>query len=669
MTGTNDLGLKKIMDLTRVISVVLLLLHFYFFDYRVFFDWGLTAPVCDRILSNLAKTGLFDRFSETKLWALGALFLALLGTEGSQSVTLKFRTPVICLFTGLLCYFSEDILRHLPAPPLVAALAGMGITLLGYLLVMKGGGMLTRIVRVRLNGDVFNRDNETFPQEERLIDTADSLNFRTRYKLRGKTRRGWINVINVYRGLLVSGLPGSGKTLLVKEIIHQQIKKQFSMLVYDFKFPDLTLSAYHYFLRYRHTYPIEPKYYLLNFEQPFHRCNPLAPQSLVDINDAAEASRTLLLGLNHEWIGKQGDFWIESPINFLTAIVWFLRKFREGRYCTLPHVIELLHTSYDKLFTILASEPEVTTLVQPFITAYQHGAMQQLEGQTAGAKISLGRLSSPNLYFVLSGNDFTMDIGNPDEPKIVCMASNPSKTTIYGSVISLYLTSFQRLAAKTGNRKSSLILEEFPTVYFNGIDRFMAVCRSYQVATTLVIQDASQLKLYYGKQQAEVILDLVGNFISGQVTGESTRLFSQRFGRIMQERNSVSLGDHRSVSVSGHPDDAIPQSTIASLSAGEVVGTVADNPDQPITQKMFHGRILHDFGAINREQTRFEPLPANMADPKTIYDNYLNVKAEIRRVVEDELERITNTPELKHLVIKKSPMDQRGFGPGSFGAS
>lgn len=178
-----------------------------------------------------------------------------------------------------------------------------------------------------------------------------------------------------------------------------------------------------------------------------------------DITDATESSRTILLGLNKQWLKKQGDFFVESPINFLTALIWYLRKYQDGKYCTLPHVIELMQVDYNMLFPILDMEEEIKVLVNPFISAFRNKAMEQLEGQIASAKIGLARLSSPQLYWVLSGNDFTLDINNPEDPKIVCMGNNPQKLQTYGAVLSLYVNRLLKIINQKNRLKSSLIFD------------------------------------------------------------------------------------------------------------------------------------------------------------------------------------------------------------------
>jgi type IV secretory pathway TraG/TraD family ATPase VirD4 len=267
------------------------------------------------------------------------------------------------------------------------------------------------------------------------------------------------------------------------------------MFVYDFKYDDLTKIAYNWLLQHKSKYETLPSY-VINFDDlsVSHRCNPLDPGSMQDITDATESARTILLGLNREWIDRQGDFFVESPINFVTAVIWFLRKYEGGKYCTLPHVIELMQQDYGELFPVLNTEPETEVLINPFISAYQNDAMEQLEGQVASAKIGMARLSSPQLYWVLSGNDFTLDINNPEHPKIVCVGNNPEKQQTYGAVLSLYVSRLVRQVNKKNRLKCSLIFDECPTIYFNNIDSLIATARSNKVARTLGCKTLASLR-------------------------------------------------------------------------------------------------------------------------------------------------------------------------------
>jgi hypothetical protein len=407
------------------------------------------------------------------------------------------------------------------------------------------------------------------------------------------------------------------------------------MLVYDFKYDDLSKIVYNALLKYGHLYPIRPVQYVINFEKIMHRSNPLEPHTMADITDAIESSRTIMLGLNREWIKKQGDFFVESPINFVTAIMWFLKKYENGKYCTLPHVIELMQVEYKYLFEVLLKEPEIEVLINPFISAWRNEAYEQLEGQVASAKISMARLSSPQLYYVLSGNDFTLDINNPDEPKIICLANNPQKSQVYGAVLSLYINRINKLVNRKNQQKCSLIFDEFPTIYFNGIDNLIATARSNKVAVTLAVQDYSQLKKDYGRDQAEVIMNIIGNIICGQVTGDTAKQLSERFGKIVQEKESISINSSdTSISRASQLDYAIPTSKIAGLSSGEFVGMVADDPNNKIALKTFHNEIQNDHDAIRREENAYQEIPeVRPIQQEEIMNTYQAIKNDIEEIL------------------------------------
>jgi len=659
-TGENEQGLRKIIDMTRMISLIVLMLHFYYYCYNAFAEWSLTTTLISRLLANIFATGLFSSFSKSKLIALVFLSISLLGARGKKSEKLGYKKVTAYIVTGLLLYFFSFIIFFIKVDTKTTAIIYMVVTAIGYFLLLKGGILLSRVIKLKLNDkDVFNKANETFPQEERLLQNEYSINLPAQYNLKGKSISSWINFINPMRGLLVMGSPGAGKSyFIIQHIIKQHIEKGFSMFIYDFKYDDLSRIAYNHFLKWStKSYTIQPKFYVINFDDlsRCHRCNPLDPKSMMDITDAVESARTIMLGLNRSWIKRQGEFFVESPINFLTSVIWFLRKFHDGEYCTLPHVIEMMQIEYDKLFTVLRMEAEIEAYMNPFLSAYLNDSMEQLQGQIDAARIGIARLSSPALYYVLSGNDFTLDINNRDAPKIVCLANNPQKQQVYGAVLSLYISRMTKIVNQRSKLKSSLIFDEFPTIYFNGIDNLIATARSNKVATTVAVQDYSQLKNEYSREQAEVILNIMGNVISGQVSGETAKFLSEKFGRIMQDRESISINSNdTSISKSKQLEQAIPASTIASLSSGEFVGMVADNPDQVINLKSFHCRIMNDHATLKTESESYQPIPEiAKVDNAIIQRNYQQIKQEVQDIIETEIERILNDPEKENLVVKK----------------
>ncbi|MCE7056248.1 YWFCY domain-containing protein [Algoriphagus sp. AGSA1] len=656
-TGESTEGLRKIIDLTRKLSIGVLCLHFYYYCYHSFDKWGLTHDIGERLLLNIRNTGLFSAFHISKAFALGLLLISLIGAKGKKDDKLKLTQVLWPLICGAIIYGTSHITFYLTFTEERLSIIYMTLTALGYSLILMGGSLLSRLLKNQQNQEVFNYLNETFPQEERYLDNEYSVNLPARYRLKSKIRNSWINIINPFRALLVAGTPGSGKSyFVIRHVITQHISKGFSMFVYDFKYDDLSRIAYNTLQKNFSAYSIKPEFYTINFDRlsHTHRCNPLEPDAMLDITDASEAARTIMLGLNREWIRKQGDFFVESPINFLTAIIWFLKKHRRGRYCTLPHVIELMQVEYEKLFTVLRTEPEIEVLINPFVSALVKKAFDQLEGQVASAKVTMARLSSPQLYFVLSESEFTLDLNNPDAPKIICMGNNPQKQQVYGAVLSLYISRIVKLVNKKGKLKSSLVFDEFPTIYFNGIDNLIATARSNMVATCLGVQDYSQLKKDYGREQAEVIMNTVGNFISGQVLGDTAKQLSERFGRIIQNRESISINSSEtSVSKSTQLDQAVPPSTISSLSSGEFVGMVADTPDQKIGLKAFHSEIINDHAALKKEEECYKAIPkVRDISSEEVEGNYRRIKLDVEEIVRMEMERVFDTPELGHLILR-----------------
>lgn len=644
-TGENEMGLRKIMDMTRFASIIILLLHCYYYCYRAFEEWNLTHIISDRLLLNIKRTGLFDNWLISKLLALALLAVSLLGSRGKKSEKLHPKTIFWYSIAGIVIYFFSYCFLSLPGTATTVTTAYIFVSGIGYLLMLTGGTLLSRLIYQRLAKDIFNEQNETFPQEERKLTNAYSINLPARYKYKGKIRNSWINLTNVFRGVLITGSPGSGKSwYVVENVIRQHIEKQFSMFIYDFKFDDLTRIAYNCFLKHGKSYPVKPSFHVINFDDlsTSSRCNPLDPQAMHDITDATESARALLLGLSRQWIQRQGDFFVESPINFVTAVIWFLRKYENGRYCTLPHVIEMIQVGYEELFPVMNTETEIHVLLNPFQKAYENEAREQLEGQIASAKIVLSRLSSPQLYWVLSGNDFTLDINNPAAPKIVCVGNNPEKQQIYGAVLSLYISRLIRIVNKKDKLPCSLIFEELPTIFVNQLDSLIATARSNRIATFLVTQDFSQVRKDYGKDQADVIVNIAGNIISGQVMGDTAKMLSERFGKNVQDRQSLTINRmDTSINKSTQLDFAIPQSKISALSSGEFVGMVADDPHEKIKLKMFHCEIQNDTEKLKAEAANLKPIPkVSNVSPQQVMDNYFQVKLDIKMLIKQEMARI-----------------------------
>lgn len=533
----------------------------------------------------------------------------------------------------------------------------------GYICLLTVGMWTGRLLKEHLMDDVFNEENESFMQETRLITNEYSVNLPTRFYYKKKWHDGWINVVLPQRGCIVVGSPGSGKSYcVINQFIKQQIEKGYALYCYDFKFPDLSLIVYNHLLKNKDKYKANVQFYVINFDDPrhSHRCNPINPTFMSDIADAYESAYVIMLNLNRTWIQKQGDFFVESPIVLFAAIIWYLKIYENGKYCTFPHAIELLNKPYSDIFTILTSYREQENYLSPFMDAWKGGAMEQLQGQIASAKIPLSRMISPSLYWIMSGDDFTLDINNPDEPKVLCVGNNPDRQNIYSAALGLYNARIVKMVNRKGKLKCSILVDEVPTIYFKGLDTLIATARSNKVAVCLGAQDFSQLVRDYGEKEARVIQNTVGNVFSGQVLGETAKNLSERFGKVLQQRKSVNMTrEDTSTSISTQLDSLIPASKISNLSQGMFVGSVCDSFQEKMEQKIFHCEIVVDNARVAAETKAYKPIPVitdfTGGDGKDhmreeIERNYYRIKEEVSGIIQKELRRIENDPNLKHLL-------------------
>ena len=533
----------------------------------------------------------------------------------------------------------------------------------GYICLLTVGMWTGRLLKEHLMDDVFNEENESFMQETRLITNEYSVNLPTRFYYKKKWHDGWINVVLPQRGCIVVGSPGSGKSYcVINQFIKQQIEKGYALYCYDFKFPDLSLIVYNHLLKNKDKYKANVQFYVINFDDPrhSHRCNPINPTFMSDIADAYESAYVIMLNLNRTWIQKQGDFFVESPIVLFAAIIWYLKIYENGKYCTFPHAIELLNKPYSDIFTILTSYRELENYLSPFMDAWKGGAMEQLQGQIASAKIPLSRMISPSLYWIMSGDDFTLDINNPDEPKVLCVGNNPDRQNIYSAALGLYNARIVKMVNRKGKLKCSILVDEVPTIYFKGLDTLIATARSNKVAVCLGAQDFSQLVRDYGEKEARVIQNTVGNVFSGQVLGETAKNLSERFGKVLQQRKSVNMTrEDTSTSISTQLDSLIPASKISNLSQGMFVGSVCDSFQEKMELKIFHCEIVVDNARVAAETKAYKPIPVitdfTGGDGKDhmreeIERNYYRIKEEVSGIIQKELRRIENDPNLKHLL-------------------
>ncbi|WP_303919416.1 type IV secretory system conjugative DNA transfer family protein [Draconibacterium sediminis] len=600
--------LQRLHEGFRFFSYLLLFVALYISQLPFFIEKGLYIPEFSVVTEKLLRIRFLGNTVLAKTVCLVFLVTTCIGTKAKKDRDLKVSNIVIQVLIGLVMYWGSLLVLKTPLLYLL-------LSFLGFVLLNIGFDNISKLINVNLMKDRFNLENESFPQEQAYESNEYSVNLETLYQYQNKQYEGWINVVNPFRGTIVIGTPGSGKSYsVVIPFIKQHLEKGFAMCVYDFKYPDLSQVTYNYFLKAKKekALPESAGFYVINFENisKSFRCNPLAPELMESPIDAFESSRTILYNLNREWIRKQGEFFAESAISFFAAVIWFLKKYKKGEYCTLPHAMELLQLDYDDLFTILAREKDVENIVNPFVNAHKRGAIKQLEGQLGSLKIAISKIISKEIYWICSGNDFSLDINNLKHPKVVCLANNPLRIEMYGAVLSLFITRMMKVINQKGQHKSSLIFDELPTIYFRGLDTLIATARSNRISTLAGLQTIDQLIRDYGKEQANAMLTNIGNVFAGQSIGETAKFIQNRMGKILQERQTININRELQTSTfTTQMDFLVPEGKIATLPQGYMVGQVADNFGQQVSQRNFNCLIDVDTQAIEKEEQQFKDIP------------------------------------------------------------
>jgi len=600
LTSKEKEGYAQGVELLLIIAILLLVFHFLWFCHEIVVE---SLPIRGFIYTFLTKLhrqfGLFNTPILSKILTYFLIFLYSLGSKGKIDPNVRRQKIMADAAMGTALFMGSIFLLFLKVAfsPILIDTLYIIVTLVGTLFLIKSGQHLSRLLFAQPENDIFNESNEEFPQNEAFVSNEFSIHFKTTYHYRGKWREGLVNIVNPFRSTMVLGVPGSGKSYAILiPALWQSIYKGYTAYVYDFKFPDLTEEAYNAYLKTlrenkfawgkkANGEPIIPKFYVINFDdiEYSHRCNPLLPELMTDVMDAYESAQTIMLNLNRTWAQKQGEFFPESAINFLTSVIWYLRtvsmKYRElyeqekqknegeqspklledfkrlGQICTFPHTLEFTNRRYDETFQIMEQYLEVEIYVRPFIDAKAGGAMEQLEGQ------------------------------------------------ISGTAFSLYTSRMMKLVNKKGKLKSALFWDELPTMFIKGIDMLIATARSNKVATWLGIQDFEQLVRDYGEREAKVIINIIGNLFSGTVVFETAEKLSRRFGRTNQEKESITYSKNdTTINVSTQQADVIPSSKISTLKQGEFVGQFVDNFGEEFDLKTFKAFVSVEKDQLKKTQ-------------------------------------------------------------------
>lgn len=577
-------------------GVLLLLTDMYYHTHPLLAEKGFTFTLLDELVLMIRKGGALS----SSVW-IKAASISLTGF-GLATFSVKIREVSKSLvysagIAGLIMFFFPV---SSPVIYFVTTTAGYGILCWCISCLSWRSATLQDV------------EYETFRQCGRLMNTEDSINLETRYVYRGRIMVGYINIIAPYRGIMVVGNQGSGKSYSVFDpCIEQMMSKGFTMFNYDFKFPAQTLKVYNELLKNIDRYPVRPEFCVIDFNRPTHslRCNPLNPRYINDPADATEIAELIMQNAN-KGDNDKDDFFRNSAITIIASAIWYLRKYEDGRYCTFPHLIEFLSQDYRKLIPILQEDPEVSARMRPLSNAMTGNSPDQFQGQMASAQIPIGKFVSRTLYWTMSGDDIPLDINNPEHPIVLCVGNDPDRQMIYGTSIALIASRLFKSINRPGRLKCGLLLDEFPTVRLKGIDHLIATARSNRVAVVIGAQDKSQIRRDYGDRETDVVFNTVGNLIVGQVSGNTAEEMARAFGRDLRDRDSYTYSsDSQSVNTAKHETEIMPIRRIETLSQGMFFGKVSDTNSMKIDDKLFCGEVQRDVKRLLSEQENWKPVP------------------------------------------------------------
>ncbi|SHJ40700.1 type IV secretory system conjugative DNA transfer family protein [Aquimarina spongiae] len=632
----SKLSIDMIILVTMLLCIVLLGIDIYAHHIDQLYDLGMTHTYINKMIIKLYSVAPFLESSMViRSLVLGIFSFASFGfhVKKKPEADTKNSLYYLALAVGTLVFV---IAGELPVP----MFPNLGLTTVALIAFIWALFKIRRHFNYFGSKDEFNDENLIFKQEQGVMTNPYSVNF--------KTDKGFINVVNPFRATMVLGTPGSGKSYsVIEEYIRQHIQKQFTMLVYDFKFPSLAKETYAFYQFYKEVYQIEPTFNVISLDdiQKSNFVNPLSPDLIRKAADAIEASQTVLYNLNKEWITKK-DFFAQSAISYFASCIYFLKIYEGGKYCTLPHAITLASCPDEKVFKILGSYPELKFFMTPFADALEKEAYEQLSGQTASARIPLSQLATKELFWVMGNNIYpelnvSLSINDPEKPSLLVLANSPATQTTNSPALGLISTQILKEINTQGRQPCSVIIDELPTMYFMGLDNLIATARSNKISTTIGMQDLEQLKRDYGNEVAATIFNIVGNIFSGSVRSETATKLQEIFGKKKQKLKNISVDtSSTSYSINENLEYAIPVATISQLSQGEFVGVVADNFGEEINRKIFRGKIKVD----QRNDQIKDPIPLTIGEDndidKLLDGNFNRIVAEIDVLVANELEKL-----------------------------
>ena len=599
-------------------------------DCLTLFFANAKIPVLSNILQSFAKMGVFYPPINAKVATLVLIALVAIGTKAKKKRDLNPTKEIfVPIAVGLLMIILSLVLvsgasdNSLPTliPYFNSYQVGyMLLSYVGAMITQKGADSISKLMKTKMDKDRWNTEEESFDQNRELVETPTSVNIPYKFRYKKQTHQGWMN-IDPFRGTMVIGVPGSGKSFgVINPAIRQLIGKGFCLCIYDFKFPSLgEIAYYHHLLKKKNDPNYKHKFHVVNLDQVEYsrRVNPFKKEYINTLAQAQEMAESMVTALQKgggSGGGGSEAFFTQSAVNFLASTIYYFGTYEEGKYSDLPHILSFMNRSYQEIFDTLFTNEELVSLMSPFRSAYENKAFDQLEGQVGTVKIFLSRLATKESFWVFSGDEVQLKISDRTDPSILILASNPRTQDINSALYSAVLNRVISQINDKGNLYSGLIADEFPTIYIHKVDNLVATARSNEVAVMLGLQEQPQLRQFYKKEVAETISAIMGNILSGAVRDKGTLDWLEKmFGKIKQKSYSESISNQGSnMTISEKMDVMIPAGKIAGLRTGEMAGMVVqgnDNATEDFKTSAIFGKINLDIKAIKEEENNYVKMP------------------------------------------------------------
>lgn len=656
--------LQKLHSMLQFVVYALIFLEITMFIYaqRIFIT-GHFGNGLAHIFQKVSSIAIYKNIYYSKLTTLGIICLVSIGTLSKKKLDLDPKKHIAYpLAAGLMLFFGSAWFLGHTGQMIFPYTTGYDIgfivtTLIGAVLVHTSMDNVSKIIHSGFGKDEWNVEGESFMQTIKEDVTPYSVNIPMQFYYKKKVHNGFINVVNPFRGTILIGTPGSGKSYgVVNPFIRQMIAKAYTLCLYDFKFPDLGQIAYYHYLLAKQNGKIQNyQFNVINLDrvEKSRRINPLRADYIETLADASETAEAIVESLQKsDSNGGSEKFFTQSAVNFLASCIYFVSRHNNGRYSTFAHLLAFLNRTYEEIFTCLNNYPVLESLLSPFASALQKKAYDQLEGQIGTLKIFISRLNTEETAWVFSGDDFNLKISDPQSPSILILANSPATQNINSTCYSVVVNRLTRLINTKGNLPTAIIADEAPTLFIHKIENLISTARSNKVAVLLGLQELPQLKQLQGKDTATTITAVIGNVLSGSVRNKETLDWLERlFGKKKQIGEGLSIDRAKtSVSLNEKYEPLIPAGKIASLGTGELVGLLAADANNDYTGKYqtsnVHCRVNLNQADIKREEANYRELPTfyTFKDKKqTLNSNFLKIRKEVDGIVEFYTTAITQS--------------------------